>query len=144
MTSGTSALLEGWLTVMGLPKPPARVVAEDVEHGKPDPECYKMGQARIGLGEGRPRLMVVEDSPSGVKSGKAAGCVVLALATTHALESLRDAGADFIVRDLKSVKVGGRSGSGGGKSGKSGGEGSGGGWEVQIVDAWVERDDKAT
>ncbi|MCJ1443443.1 MAG: hypothetical protein MMC23_003941 [Stictis urceolatum] len=104
VTSGTTALMAGWLDVMRLPPPPVKVVAEDVEVGKPDPACYRLGRDRIGLGVGA-EILVLEDAPAGVRAGKAAGCKVLGLATTHSVESVRDAGADWILRDLGSFKV---------------------------------------
>lgn len=39
VTSGTRALIDGWLGVLGLTHPKMLVVAEDVELGKPDPRC---------------------------------------------------------------------------------------------------------
>jgi glycerol 3-phosphatase-1 len=50
-------------------------------------------------------MLVIEDAPSGVKAGKAAGFEVLALATTHRIDQLREAGADWIVEDLRSVTL---------------------------------------
>lgn len=104
VTSGTRALIDGWLGVLGLPHPKILVVAEDVELGKPDPRCYLLGREKLELGESA-SIVVLEDAPSGIKAGKAAGFKVVALATTHSLEKLRDAGADWIVEDLRSVKV---------------------------------------
>ncbi|KAJ5098857.1 Glycerol-1-phosphate phosphohydrolase 2 [Penicillium argentinense] len=104
VTSGTRALIDGWLEVLGLTHPDKLVVAEDVELGKPDPRCYLLGAKRIGLEDSK-SIVVLEDAPSGIKAGKAAGYKVLALATTHALEKLREAGADWIVEDLRSVSV---------------------------------------
>lgn len=49
-------------------------------------------------------MLVVEDAPSGIKAGKAAGFKVLALETTHTIQQLKDAGADWIVKDLRSVQ----------------------------------------
>ena len=49
--------------------------------------------------------VVFEDAPSGVRSGKAAGCITIALLTTHSRESLEAAGADYIVKDLSAVSV---------------------------------------
>ena len=49
--------------------------------------------------------MVLEDAPSGIKAGKAAGFKVIALTSTHTLAQLREAGADWIVEDLRSVSV---------------------------------------
>lgn len=104
VTSGTRALIDGWLEVLGLPHPDKLVVAEDVEIGKPDPRCYLLGRKRIEL-ENSTSILVLEDAPSGIKAGKAAGFKVLALATTHSLEKLKEAGADWIVEDLRSLKV---------------------------------------
>ena len=63
-----------------------------------------MGKMQLGLGQDA-RVLVVEDSPSGVRAGKAAGCKVLGLATTHRIEQVLEAGADWVVRDLKSFRV---------------------------------------
>lgn len=104
VTSCTRALLQAWLERMALPAPPVAVAAEDVSAGKPHPACYELGRQRVGVGE-QARVLVVEDSPSGVAAGKAAGCVVLGLATTHRVEQLRTAGADCIVKDLNSVQL---------------------------------------
>jgi len=72
--------------------------------GKPDPRCYLLGAKMIGLEDSK-SVLVLEDAPSGIKAGKAAGYKVLALATTHSLDKLRAAGADWIVEDLRSLKV---------------------------------------
>ncbi|KAJ5218527.1 uncharacterized protein N7498_000626 [Penicillium cinerascens] len=103
VTSGTRALIDGWLDVLGLPHPEMLVVAEDVELGKPDPRCYLLGRKKLGIESSS--VLVLEDAPSGIKAGKAAGFKVIALATTHKLEQLKQAGADWIVEDLRSVSV---------------------------------------
>lgn len=57
-----------------------------VTRGKPDPEIYLKTAAALGVD---PRNCVVfEDSLSGVESGKAAGCKVVGLTTTHSAEEL--------------------------------------------------------
>ncbi|KAJ5635832.1 Glycerol-3-phosphate phosphatase [Penicillium longicatenatum] len=104
VTSGTSALIDGWLGVMKLARPKILVVAQDVELGKPDPRCYLLGRKKLGL-EDSTSIVVLEDAPSGIKAGKAAGFKVIALKTTHSLEKLQAAGADWIVEDLRSVSV---------------------------------------
>ena len=101
-TSGTKALVDGWIDVMKLARPDKLVVAEDVENGKPNPDCYLLGRSKLGLGEDAP-MLVIEDAPSGVKAGKAAGFKVLGMATTHDIKRVKDAGADWIVKDLSSV-----------------------------------------
>lgn len=104
VTSGTRALIDGWLGVLGLTRPKILVVAEDVELGKPDPRCYLLGRERLGI-EDSTSIVVLEDAPSGIKAGKAAGFKVIALSTTHSLDKLRAAGADWIVEDLRSISV---------------------------------------
>lgn len=104
VTSGTRALVDGWLGVLDLTHPEFMVVAEDVDLGKPDPRCYLLGRSRIGLGD-TTSIAVLEDAPSGIKAGKAAGFKVIALTTTHSLPQLQEAGADWIVEDLRSISV---------------------------------------
>lgn len=49
--------------------------ADDVTHRKPDPEMYTLTLKWLGL---QPHeVMVFEDSPSGVKAARAAGCPVI-------------------------------------------------------------------
>ncbi|ORY13735.1 HAD-like domain-containing protein [Clohesyomyces aquaticus] len=105
VTSGTRPLVTGWLDIMKLAHPKNLVVAEDVLNGKPDPACYQLGLTKLDLPHREPSVLVLEDAPAGVRSGKAAGFKVVALATTHSLEQLREAGADWIVRDMRSVTL---------------------------------------
>ena len=48
---------------------------------------------------------MLEDSPAGIRAGKAAGCKVLAMVTSHTVEQVLAAEPDWIVRDLRSLKV---------------------------------------
>jgi glycerol 3-phosphatase-1 len=91
---------------MNLAKPEKLIVAEDVKNGKPDPEGYLLGYSKLGLSkEAGANALVFEDAPAGVRAGKAAGFKVVALATTHALQHLKEAGADWIVKDMRSVTL---------------------------------------
>ncbi|ATZ54907.1 hypothetical protein BCIN_11g02240 [Botrytis cinerea B05.10] len=109
VTSGTSPLVTGWLNVLQLPIPEHLVVAEDVPNGKPDPACYNMGKSKLNLSSApEGSLLVLEDSPAGIRAGKAAGCKVVAVVTTHTIEQVVEAGADWVVKDLESVKVVGK------------------------------------
>jgi sugar-phosphatase len=72
-----------------------------VERGKPDPEPYRRGAELLGF---RPEeCVVVEDAPSGVGAGVAAGCRVLGVLGTHSLEELRE--AEWVAPSLEEVKV---------------------------------------
>jgi len=116
VTSGTVPLVTGWLKVFKLPTPDHLITAESVENGKPDPECYLMGLDRLGMRNEAGDVVVVEDSPAGIRAGKAAGCRVIGLVTSHTVDQVRSAGPDFIVEDLTSVRM---VGSGGGGSGSA-------------------------
>ncbi|CCT65780.1 probable glycerol-3-phosphate phosphatase (glycerol-1-phosphatase) [Fusarium fujikuroi IMI 58289] len=107
VTSGTIPLVTGWLRARDLPTPPSNhlVTAESVENGKPDPACYRLGRERLGLQAEDAQVLVLEDSPAGIRAGKAAGCKVLGLVTSHTVEQVIAAEPDWVVRDLSSVKV---------------------------------------
>ena len=70
------------------------VTSADVRRGKPDPEPYLLAASRLGADPAA--CLVVEDSVNGVRSGKAAGCLVAGLTTTFAAAALREAGADVV------------------------------------------------
>jgi HAD superfamily hydrolase (TIGR01509 family) len=57
-----------------------------VTTGKPHPEIYLKTAAALGYSPND--CLVIEDSISGVRSGKAAGCKVLGITTTHTSEEL--------------------------------------------------------
>lgn len=102
-------LVEGWIAHLGLPRPWHLVTAEDVEQGKPHPRCYELGLAGVQMATstapGDGGVLVLEDSPAGIRAGKAAGFQVVAVVTSHTAEQVRAAGADWVVEDLASVRV---------------------------------------
>lgn len=53
------------------------VCGDDVRNGKPDPEPYLLAASRLGVQPGA--CLAIEDSPSGIASAEAAGCVVVAV-----------------------------------------------------------------
>lgn len=110
VTSGTTPLVTGWLKVLNLAIPEHLVTAESVQNGKPDPTCYRIGREKLGLQDDGKDLLVFEDAPAGIKAGKAAGCKVVGLVTSHTAEQVAAAGPDWIVKDLESVKVVGQEG----------------------------------
>ncbi len=91
--------------MLSLPTPEGLVTAESVTNGKPDPACYVLGRERLGLAGADKRVLVLEDSPAGIRAGKAAGCRVLAVVTSHTAEQVLAAEPDWVVRDLASVAV---------------------------------------
>jgi HAD superfamily hydrolase (TIGR01509 family) len=55
----------------------AVVTGDQVSAGKPDPEAYRTACERLGVDPGR--SVAIEDSPTGVASAEAAGCVTVAV-----------------------------------------------------------------
>lgn len=76
---------------------------EGVSKGKPDPAIY-LKAARILQLEPH-KCLVFEDSVSGIKSAKAAGCPVIALSTTHTKEELRQTDCDMIIENFEQASL---------------------------------------
>lgn len=101
VTSATERLARSRLAHAGLTPPGNFITSEMVAEGKPHPEPYLRGAQLLGLDP--QDCLVVEDAPAGVAAGKAAGCPVLALLTTHDPTVLQ--AADWRVRTLGDVEV---------------------------------------
>lgn len=80
------------------------VVHEDVgqEHLKPHPLAYQIPLRRIGETDAA-SFAAYEDTPVGIRSARKAGMVVVAVATTHSEEELRNAGPDFLFEDHREL-----------------------------------------
>ena len=72
------------------------VSAEDVSHGKPDPEVFLTAAQRLGFPPAR--SVVFEDAHVGIEAARRAGMKVVAVAGTHPGESLIK--ADRVVHRL--------------------------------------------
>ena len=99
VTSAHRSLAIARLTAVGLPVPDVLVCGDEVSRGKPDPEGYLRAAALLGLDPGG--CVVLEDVPAGIAAGRAAGALVVAVATTFPLADLR--GADAVVADLRDL-----------------------------------------
>ena len=47
---------------------------------------------------------MIEDAPAGIAAGKAAGCKVIGLVTTHSVAQVNESKPDWIVKDLRSIQ----------------------------------------
>jgi sugar-phosphatase len=101
VTSATERLARIRLAAGGIPIPDRLVTAELVTRGKPDPEPFLAGAALLGFKPGE--CVVFEDSASGVRAGRAAGCTVVATTFSHSPDSLGD--AHYVIEDLTGVTV---------------------------------------
>jgi len=99
VTSATRRLAEARLAHAGI-LPKTLVVAEDVTRGKPDPEPYLLAARQMGVDPAR--CVVFEDAPAGLRAGRAAGMITVALATTHQAHELD---ADLVVSDLSALSA---------------------------------------
>ncbi len=75
--------------------------AADVAVGKPAPDVYLLAASRCGF---EPAVCgVIEDTPTGVAAGHAAGMTVYGYAASTPADSLRAAGAHHIFNDMRQL-----------------------------------------
>ncbi|MGN6530064.1 MAG: HAD-IA family hydrolase [Burkholderiaceae bacterium] len=82
VTSASRALALRRLAAAGLSEPPMMVSAEDVVLGKPAPEGFLLGAARLGADIAD--CLVFEDAPAGIAAAEAAGAALVVITATHA------------------------------------------------------------
>jgi HAD superfamily hydrolase (TIGR01509 family) len=71
---------------------------DDVKHGKPAPDLYLLAARTFGADPAA--CVVIEDSPTGVAAGVAAGMTVLGYAAHTPAQRLIDAGAQLTFADM--------------------------------------------
>jgi beta-phosphoglucomutase len=99
----------------------AIVAAEDIDKGKPDPECYRLAlaalrnhvwkshgdpttsQQKTRLELGAVNCLVVEDSLAGIVAAKGAGMRAVGVSNTYTADHLQKAGADVVVDTLATL-----------------------------------------
>lgn len=81
VTSAPRVLAERRLEEAGIALPPVVVTADDVERGKPEPDCFLMAAQRLGVAADR--CLVWEDAPAGIAAAEAAGADVMVVTETH-------------------------------------------------------------
>ena len=94
--------IEVSLQVLGLKDFFASIVsAEDVSHGKPDPEVFLVAASRID----RPpsQCVVFEDALVGIEAAHRGGMKVVAVASTNPFEALKN--ADVVVHRLDELTI---------------------------------------
>ena len=102
--------IETILSAAGLLKHFAVIIsAEDVDHGKPEPEIFLKALARLNaqVEDGDPidaaDCLVIEDSKEGIRGARRAGMKCLAVSNSHPIELLQEANA--VVRSLEEVDL---------------------------------------
>jgi beta-phosphoglucomutase len=85
------------------------ISAEDVDHGKPEPEIFLKALARLNarVENGHPidaaDCLVIEDSKEGIRGARRAGMKCLAVSNSHPAELLQE--ANVVVRSLEEVDL---------------------------------------
>lgn len=77
LVSSSYRVLVDAVLAQGLGPFATTLAGDEVTRGKPDPEPYVTAALRLGVAT--TRCVVLEDSPSGVTAGQAAGCAVVAV-----------------------------------------------------------------
>lgn len=101
VTSGSIPVATARRRAGGLPEPEVFITAEQVKHGKPQPDAYLLGAERLGLAP--QDCVVVEDAAAGILSGLAAGCQVIAV-NAPADAPKRDQ-VDLLLTSLEQIAV---------------------------------------
>jgi mannitol-1-/sugar-/sorbitol-6-phosphatase len=83
VTSAPRDLAHRRLQAAGITPPKTMVTAEDVEIGKPDPACFRLGAKRLGVNP--EDCLVFEDAHAGVTAGELAGASIMVVTATHDL-----------------------------------------------------------
>jgi mannitol-1-/sugar-/sorbitol-6-phosphatase len=104
VTSGTCPLANARIKAAGLPTPRNLITSSDIINGKPDPEPYLRGAAKLGFAA--KDCVVLEDSGAGIRAGKAAGARVIGVRSPTASDAdLMNAGANWLVNNCADVTV---------------------------------------
>jgi len=101
VTSATERLARVRMAIGGIPVPERIITANHVTSGKPHPEPYLRGAEILGFPS--TECVVFEDSASGTKAGRAAGCTVIGTTFSHSIEEL--SAAHYLVTDLTGISV---------------------------------------
>ena len=102
VTSAPRALALRRIEAAGLPVPPLLVAAENVERGKPAPDCFRLAAERLGVRAAD--CLVFEDAPAGIAAAEAAGAAVVVITATHAHPQALG-GCQAAVRDYAALAV---------------------------------------
>ncbi len=81
VTSASRELAEARLLRAGIAIPRVLVTSDDVERGKPDPACFRLGAERLGVDASD--CLVFEDTLAGLRAADVSGAAGLAITFTH-------------------------------------------------------------
>lgn len=99
-TSADRVKMQGNLAALRMPESQfnAVVTGSEVLRKKPYPDIFLRAAEKLGVAP--VDCLVIEDAPSGLQAGQAAGCRCLGITSTFGADNLRAAGADWIAPNL--------------------------------------------
>jgi mannitol-1-/sugar-/sorbitol-6-phosphatase len=65
----------------GIMPPDVLIAGQDVENGKPHPDCFMLGARKLGFGA--KNCLVFEDAVAGILAGEGAGASIAVITATH-------------------------------------------------------------
>lgn len=106
VTSAPKRLALKRLAAAGLPLPDCLISADDVNLGKPAPDCFLLAAKHLGVAI--ENCLVFEDAKAGIQAAEAAGAAIIVITATHtdALEIKHPSITDY--RQLQANTVEGR------------------------------------
>jgi sugar-phosphatase len=100
VTSCARPLAVARLKASAFVAPDVIVTIDDTPLGKPHPDPFLAGAARLGVDPSR--CLVIEDAPAGLQAGRAAGCTTIGVAGTYPATELD---ADLVVPGLDYLRI---------------------------------------
>jgi len=97
VTSAPRELALTRLKAAGLPMPHVLITAEDVEQGKPQPDCYLLAAKRLGVNCAD--CLIFEDAEIGIAAALACGGTLVVVTATHTTHSPAAAEQQITVKD---------------------------------------------
>jgi beta-phosphoglucomutase len=78
------------------------ITGDDTKNHKPHPEPFLKAISKLSVPV--EKILVIEDSPNGIKSARSANCMVAAITTSFNSKELRLAGADLVVTSFPELE----------------------------------------
>lgn len=97
VTSAPRELALTRLKAAGLPIPQVLITAEDVDQGKPKPDCYLLAAKRLGVSCSD--CLIFEDAEIGIAAALACGGTLVVVTATHTTHSPAGAAQQLAVKD---------------------------------------------
>jgi beta-phosphoglucomutase len=79
------------------------ITGYDTKKHKPDPEPYLKAISKLSVLADN--VMVIEDSPNGIRSARSANCTIVAITTSFTSDELYLAGADLVVKSFHELEL---------------------------------------